>query len=375
MSPKLFFAFTFAATLSPLPTFAQEEEEVDLFTMNLVVFDLTEAQKMMTVYDRDEDGLVDKDEQQRIRWKDDIPQFDLNGDGNLTHLEFAIREAKRRYDDDITQSDVNNVKTFLRRYDKNNNGQLDPNEIANGWPSKPEEYDGNGDGTITATEMQYRFAFNRGLRREMGIDGVDQTAAMRLIRRFDKNNDKKLDKSEQEGVPLPRPAKDFDEDDDGSLGILELSTMHARHRRDLGLTKPDQTKIVRMFQIYDPNGDGKINEEEMSTAPIGVNAQTEFSQYDRNDDGVITIAEVEEVVAAARKEKGYIEEDFQKAVLMMRRHDDNRTKHIDEFELFEQPKKGQLAKSILRTADLNQDRRISLDELSRHFAGERKRAE
>lgn len=59
--------------------------------------------------------------------------------------------------------------------------------------------------------MQYRFAFNRGLRREMGIEGVDQTAAMRLVRHFDQDSDKKLDEDERRGAPLPRPASKCDE--------------------------------------------------------------------------------------------------------------------------------------------------------------------
>jgi hypothetical protein len=67
----------------------------------------------------------------------------------------------------------------------------------NGLVPHPDEYDASGDGIVTAKKMQQRFAFNRFMRREIGIEGVDQTAAMRLIRRFDKDNDKKLDEEER----------------------------------------------------------------------------------------------------------------------------------------------------------------------------------
>lgn len=88
---------------------------------------------------------------------------------------------------------------------------------------------------------------------------------------------------------------------------------------------------------------------------------------------MITISEVEKVVAASRKEKGFIEEDFQQAVMMMRRHDENRSNHIESSELFDAPKAGQLAKAVMGRADLNQDGRIDLNELAKYFAAQHKR--
>ncbi len=368
------------AAISSSASAQQAEPKTDLYALELVESDLKEAKRLMTIYDRDDDGNIDKDEQQRLRWKEEVADFDLNRNGKLTHLELAVREAKRRGDDDITQFDVNNVNTFLNRYDRNRNGQLDPDEIeSGGWPSEPADYDANGDGTLTAREMQRRFAFNRGLRREMGIEAVDQTGAMKWIRRFDKDNDKKLSIEESAEAPLPKPAKDYDEDNDGRLGAMELATMLAKHRRDAGLTKPDTHKIRRLFERYDFNGNGKIEPNETAgffTQASGKQAAVNpVAQYDTNSDGVVTIREVEKLVAESRKEKGYVEVDFDKAVLMLRRHDENRSKHIEEYELFESPKAGQLPKSALKQADLDKDDRISLDELSRYFAAQRKKKE
>jgi Ca2+-binding EF-hand superfamily protein len=371
MTIRLILTMMAASAICAHCTAQSSESKTDLFALKLVQSDLQEATRMMTVYDRNDDGAVDQEEQRRLKWKDESKEFDLNRDGKLTHLEFAVREAKRRDDADITQFDVKNVNTFLSRYDKNNNGQLDPDEIVGGWPNNPEDYDSNGDGIITPKEMQIRFAFNRGLRREMGIEGVDQTAAMRLIRHFDQDNDKKLDEAERQGAPLPRPASKFDENDDGKLGIMELATMLAKQRMDLGLTNPDQIKINRLFQQLDRNVDGKISEDE--SKPYGEAFADTYTQYDGDSDGVITISEVERVVAASRKEKGFIEEDFQQAVTMMRRHDENRSNHIESSELFDTPKAGQLPKAVMGRDDLNRDDRIDLNELAKYFAAQRKR--
>ena len=158
--------------------------------------------------------------------------------------------------------------------------------------------------------------------------------------------------------------------------------MLAKHRQVMGLTKPDQMKIRRLFGMADVNGDGKITGDEMKSplgdavsesAGGGPSLKSQYEQYDSNGDGVVTIREVEKVVADVRKERGYVEEDFQKAVTMLKRHDENRSKYVEEFELFDQPKAGQLPKRILKSADRDKDGRINLDELSRYFAAERKR--
>ncbi len=359
-------AAALASTAAPA-----QEAKTNLFSLILVEADLLDATKLMTVYDPNEDGFVDKFEQQRLPWKDVVNEFDLNKDGKLTHMEVAVRQAKLRDDNDVTQSDINNVNTFVRRYDTNRNGQLDPDEIeAGGWPAEPSDYDQNGDGTLTVKEMAVRFALNRGLRREMGIESIDQTGAIQLVRRFDTDNDKKLNPDEQAKAPLPKPGKDFDEDEDGKLGIMELATMLAKHRRDAGLSKPDTFKIRKLFAMFDPNGDGKIDlKDPLTAAPLGgESANNQLEAYDGNKDGIVTIAEVEKIVAAVRKERGYAEEEFQKAKKMITRHDRNADKQIEESELFDKPIPGQLPKSLIKQADLDKDGKVNLDELSRYFS-------
>ena len=371
---RLSFACVLAAGLVTTINSAAiaQEEKTDIYSLILALSDLEDATRLMTVYDANEDGVVDKSEQERLSWKDEVSDFDMNKDGKLTHLEIVVRQAKLRDDKGITQFDIKNVSTFLRRYDKNRNKQLEPDEIeSGGWPPDPSEYDRNSDGILTASEMAAQFAFNRSLRREMGIEAVDNVGANHLLAHFDKDNDKKLAADEHAKAPLPKLAKDFDEDEDGKLGLIELATMLAKHRRDAGLSKPDTVKIRNLFRQFDSDADGRIELKGLAGLSVvaGVSVEKQLGEtYDGNQDGVVTIAEVEKVVAAVRKERGYVEEEFQKAKQMITRHDRNNSKHIEESELFEKPEIGYLPKSMFKDADLNEDGKVGLDELARYFA-------
>ena len=349
----------------------------EMFDLVLVPTDLKEATRQMTIYDLDDDGSIDREERERLPWKDVWEEFDLSRDGKLTHIEIAVRQAKLRARDDITEFDINNVSVFLARYDNNRNGQLDPDEVSrSGWPSDPDDYDGNGDGTLTLRELATRFAYNRGLRREMGIEAVDNVGASQWIRRFDKNGDKKLDADERTGIALPKPAEQFDDDDDGMLGAMELATMLAKHRKDAGLTKPDTRKIQILFSRLDTDGDGNIDVSmEKTGGPentsggvfAGPNLQA-ILKYDTDGNGTVTIGEVEKQFAKVRRERGYTEREFDMARKMITRHDGNRSKHIELSELFDTASPGKLPKSLMSEADRNGDGKLGLDELSRYFA-------
>ena len=343
---------------------AQEEDAVDLFALELVAGDLSIAKRQMTVHDPNEDGYIDKEEQGTLQWRDYIDGYDLNNDGKLTHLELAVRQAKLRDEAGITQVDLDNIQIFLRRHDKNRNGQLDTDEIAKGWPTNPEDFDTDNDGIISSAEMARQFAFMRGLRREMGIESVDQTSAIRLVGRFDTDNDKQLDIDERAGARLPLSADRFDDDSDGLLSIMEVATMLSRHRRDLGLTVPDQKKLRSLMQ-RDLDGDGTITAKELE--PYGDALSVQYAQFDDDKDGEITIKEMESHFAAVRKERGYGPEQFNVAVRLLQRHDTNRSKLIEASELHERASKGKLGRSILAEADLDKDDKISLDELSRYL--------
>ena len=185
-----------------------QEESADLFLTVLIAGDLQDAKKIMTIYDPNEDGYIDQAEQKRVAWRKEIPRFDLNKDGKLTHLEVAVMQAKQRSDSGVTFLDRKNASKFMQRKDRNNNNQLDPDEIALGWPKNPKAFDTNVDGIISLNEIAAQFASNRGYRREVGIEGVDQTEAARLRSQFDTDNDGKLAPDEWPAANLPREPND-----------------------------------------------------------------------------------------------------------------------------------------------------------------------
>lgn len=271
---------------SPAQSTNQEDEKVDLFSLKLIAGDLSVAVREMTIYDPDEDGFIDAEEQKALKWRDLVKDYDMNKDGKLTHLELAVRQAKLRGDEDITGEDVSGVRRWLGRCDTNRNGQLDPHEIEKGWPSNPKEYDTNKDGIISALEMSRQFAFMRGLRRELGIEEIDQTGANEALRRFDKDNNKHLDADERADAKLPLPAGQFDPNRDGRLDVIEIATMLAKHRLDLGLTVPDQEKL-RYVMSLDLNHDGVLAGSELN--PSGEGIPRQLAVFDTDKNGKITV--------------------------------------------------------------------------------------
>ncbi|MGB7344225.1 MAG: hypothetical protein WBD20_08420 [Pirellulaceae bacterium] len=357
-------SFAISSPTADAQTADPSDQKVDLFALTLVAGDLTVASREMTVHDPNEDGFIDAEEQKTLKWRELVKEYDMNKDGKLTHLELAVRQAKLRDDAGVTEFDLNNVKVYLSRHDTNRNGQLDPDEIAQGWPTNPEEFDTNKNGVISSEEMARQFAFMRGLRREMGIESVDQTGAIQIVNRHDKDSDDHLDVDERAGANLPLAASGFDDDGDNRLSMMEVATMLARHRRDLGLTVPDQKKIKFLMQ-RDLNGDGELAETEINA--FGQGLPNQYAKFDANKDGKITTKEIESHFASARKERGYGPEQFNVAKRLLQRHDTNHSKHIEAAEFHDKKAEGKLSKDILPVADLNKDGRVGLDELSRYL--------
>ena len=70
----------------------------------------------------------------------------------------------------------------------------------------------------------------------------------------------------------------------------------------------------------------------------------------------------------ARKSLGFNDDQLAEARKLLTRHDKNRSTFIEEAELYDSPSSGQLAKAIMKRADTDDDKRISLSELAKHLA-------
>ncbi|TWU07505.1 hypothetical protein [Stieleria varia] len=343
-----------------------DQQRSKLAALVLVQEDLKNATKTMTIFDRNEDGVIDETEQAKLSWRKDMADYDVDRDGKLTHLEVALGFAQRRINAGVEQEDINNANIYLRRHDQNKNGQLDPDEItASGWPDEPQEFDQNGDGIITLSEMAERFAFMKGLRREMGIEKVDQVTAIRTVRQFDLDGDKKLDETEQKAAGLPKPGEQFDENEDGKLEIIEIATMLGKHRKETGMSKSDLARLRSLFESLDLDKDGVIV---LNQFPDSAPFVTQLKEFDENKNGEVTRDEVQNLLIRQRKEKGYNDDQYAEAKRLMLRHDQNQNTWIDASELFAKPSEGQLAAETMRVADTDGDNRITLDELARYLA-------
>ncbi|NND99589.1 MAG: hypothetical protein HKN47_19915 [Pirellulaceae bacterium] len=362
----------------------------DLMQLELLQHDLKQASRLLTVYDRDDSKALEKSEYERLAWKDEVSDFDVDKNGELTHLEVAIRFAFVRSQDEITQADINKANWFMNRHDKNRNDQLDPSEIEKAnWPPNPEDFDTNRDGIISSHEMAVQLAFDRGLRQELGIDTVDHSRAARTMGQFDTDQDKQLSRAERENAPLPDGNMKFDEDGDGLLSPLDLATMYAAHRKEMGLSKFDVQKLQGIFARHDKDGDGRIvigpdlkaaakhsGVDEIESISLGksnplTQVKASVGKFDANKDNVVTIAEVEAHLAAIRKRLGYAQTEYLKARTILTRYDTDRSRHIEPQELDTAVDAGQLPKNLFQTADQNKDGKITIEELAAHFASEK----
>ncbi len=91
---------------------------------------------------------------------------------------------------------------------------------------------------------------------------------------------------------------------------------------------------------------------------------------DLNEDGEVTLAEIEKTLGKERKEKGFSDQDLASARRLMTRHDKNRSNFLEDDELLEEAGAGQLSVHLMSKIDANGDDRISLEELAKHLASE-----
>jgi Ca2+-binding EF-hand superfamily protein len=70
-----------------------------IFNVKVEERDLKEAEERIRRYDRNNDGILSKEEIEGNRWSDDPMQYDRNSDGKISKSEMAVRYAKRRSDE------------------------------------------------------------------------------------------------------------------------------------------------------------------------------------------------------------------------------------------------------------------------------------
>lgn len=345
---------------------APGEQNVSPYAVVLISSDLSDAKIAMRTYDVNDDAEIDSSELQRLPWKDQVQEFDLNRDGKITHLEIAVRSGVLRKAAGIIEIDTIIAGRRIKKFDKNGNGRLDPSEMENLWPEDPDEFDSNSDGTIMRQELVQHLAFERQLRGHLGIVGVDQGGAIKFVSGGDKNGSRRLESDEWENVPLPLAPEEFDQNSDGSLSVMDVATMLAKHRTQLGLTHSDQNRVHSMFALFDTNKDWEIGASELSGGRALGETGVELRQCDRNNDQTVTLLEVESKLAKDRAEIGYSDEDYSGAKLQMLRLDQDRSGKLSREEL-KASSNLRLGVSRLDQWDKDADGSLSVDEIARNY--------
>ena len=228
-----------------------------------------QRQDYMKKYDLDGDGNVTQQERDKVR---DIERFDADKDGKLDEKEsaaLAARQAERakqrqdymkKYDLDgngeVSRQEQTKVR-HLDRFDANKDGKLDEKEAAALAAHEKEDetrradflkkYDKNGDGQLSSEERRDGY-------RAMGEERRKQFTA-----RYDKNKDGKLDEQERGAIRADMIKRfelsRYDKNKNGEIDGEEIAA------RDAGRAEREKRR-AEFMKRFDEDGDGQLNEAE-----------------------------------------------------------------------------------------------------------------
>lgn len=224
------------------------------------------AREVISRYDRNKNGQLDSDEISSRFWGNPM-DFDSNGDGRLSEMELASRQAyrrtneedrrdrgrdddRRRRDDDREYVEVDfggrksyrmydasgspeGLPSFYSARDLNRDGQVSMNEYTSDWnDDRIEEYyrwDQNKDGVITIAEV--RQGVDNGA--EATAAPVGRAASGSSMSASSKPSSSSSSKSQVQGPPpsekqlsyAERIIKRYDTNNDGALTATEWKSM------------------------------------------------------------------------------------------------------------------------------------------------------
>jgi hypothetical protein len=349
-------------------------EEVELFSLVLIRFDLERATTTMNLFDKNGDAKLDALEMNELPWSVAPARFDVDRNRQITHIEAAMYLAFRRFQAGIEERDEVFSKRMMGRYDRNKNLVLEPREIDQGhWPDDPEGFDANGDGRLTQFEVTAGLARERKARTEHGVTGLDNGQAIWFVRVYDRDKDRRLNREEfEQSLEKMSPLDwgDVDENRDALATTTELAFAMAARRQKHGIGMIDQQVAFANMNRVDRNRDRELDERE-----IEFGRWPEFpDKYDTDKNKRLTRFELEARIAEERRERGVDPEDEALAQAQILRYDKNRNGQIDDFEIEGRPKgdpQDVVTIDVLVSYDLDFDQRLTRKELAVFYAQQR----
>ena len=175
-----------------------------MFNVKVEERDLKEAEERIRRYDRNNDGILSKEEIAGNRWSDDPMQFDRNGDGKISKSEMAVRYAKRRADEQAAQSNPQNNNDRSRGGFMWGGGA--PMQAQGGW-SRPEAANARKD---NKGEEKSRFGDAKSYRMKTVKEKTDGTKGLPdWFARSDADGDGQVMLSEYSSSLTPEAIAEF----------------------------------------------------------------------------------------------------------------------------------------------------------------------
>ncbi|KAJ3434016.1 troponin [Anaeramoeba flamelloides] len=199
-----------------------------------------------------------------------------------------------------------NIQEQFKKYDTNNDGFIQPEELKKGLQLEEEEvtkiykeFDKNSDGKLDFFEFKYMM-----LKREFDLfdknnDGklelnelmegynLEEEAAKKIIAKYDTNNDGVLQfcefKKWKHDVFIKNEFNHYDTNNDGFIQPDELKTGY----------KLEEDVVTKIYKEFDTNSDGKLDFDEFFKWKVS----EEFKELDKNNDGKL---DKEEIMAGFR---------------------------------------------------------------------------
>ncbi len=198
-------------------------------------------------------------------------------------------------DTKVTERHRQHAEWLMGKFDKNKNGTINRDEVPEEWKTGNglSWADADGDGQITKLEMQVgavRFLNENDLAADRKTDPnleTCDTLASDMIRRYDRNNDRALDRNER--APIGGDLSAADINSNGLIQHEELSRwMLARLNSQPSAGLPEGLPV--WFIESDIDLDGQVLLDEfLKSNPRS--ATSEFERYDHNRDGIVTADE------------------------------------------------------------------------------------
>lgn len=262
--------------------------------------------------DKNSDGQIaadEVDEQGKGLFERLLRNGDENKDGKLSKEEFTAAMKRRPGGDNAPAGGPGpgsgagprgNVEEIFQRADANGDGKITKEEAPERMRENFDRLDANGDGAIEKAE------FARALGRLMAAGGQPGGPAMgprpefvvgaMVLKALDADGNGEISASEI--ADAPKVLAKFDKNSDGKLDKEEMLAQAPRPEGRPGAPgagRPGAEAMAQRLKEADKNGDGKLSKEE---APERL--QQVFDRIDGNSDGQIDAAEMREFFQRAR---------------------------------------------------------------------------